>query len=815
MKEDDKSKAVTQRWNDDLLQMDKPLNKVPLLSVVNYSTLDDKDLKYMGFSTSLSISQILSDTPVGKLGGIEMKVANRHGHIVLDQENEESSPTLESQLKIINNWVLDHKSSLIMLSIGNLDVDKETQSEVSKLISSSLRDKIYTKELLLEDFREGRYKNSDGSARWPSADELNDRGFQILVLSEGLDDALGDTIPANFILNKYHASQSKDILPESMLMKYFSSPSTVIIEGRTKVSDQSKETSMMLDCANVDQLILSDGIISLQHVTSNDQRIIPPMLRGQASLREGKISLLDSSVNTQSPKYTPTSSLLSSLLSAIGAEAMSFASLAYKSYLNYLFIKNAEQNLVEEIKHITPGEILAYRKGELLEKKITPEETKAYLKRKMSKKILIDTIEAGASTTTGSASGLLSFGIVFPPLFPLLVTIGVIMIAIGFLATGIVAYVSNKVLSKKIDKLLEKHTDNIYSLSRSFTLTEIEFDKERKRHKEIRILNRVVSGALGASLFLQIGNMAKFIVKVFSKIFGTMIGFANSIMGALDSALNFKQRRAKLQNLQQYIIDSSLIDIDSKKFYLFGPRKITEFIQSHKDKIFEKYKIDPSLKSLSFEKLYKYLDSNPSIYSSIRQDAIAFYFDKDIKEFCKKMGLKFDLNDNNILKSYLQNKVLKAVDNDIWTSSIINSVKITSAIAITGSIIAPPLVPFFWIGAAASMIVSTIVTKIIGNKEKELFKGKTEELFNNIYSSENKDNENPLFSRSISYLNSIKKALQLSNSEFLPTDTHSRRKSHSARRGLIKFPTVKKSKKIPVSPTIESQKPKSKIAREY
>ncbi len=446
---------------------------------------------------------------------------------------------------------------------------------------------------------------------------------------------------------------------------------------------------------------------------------------------------------------------------AAGNAGLGLAQGVYGAVQNERQIRQPERKAIENLKKIELLDVLSQRKKnkKQLNSPITIEDiAEVYIKQQKSE-ITRNTLMPGMSSTVTISAALMSLGALFPPAFlPLAIAAGVTG-GIGAISTIAAAAGNRKRLQVAIEKLVK--TESVkkqlmimvkqLELERGKLLSKINPDEsDNSEHRLLEVINKreAVKKLQKTSRVVQGGTIAARATGM-SKYGLPALGAAAMGLGAaitgvlvgLSAAMNFKDRRRKLDNVTATMTEAIRPDLDKKKYWLFGSTAFERYL----DKYWERFQgMYPALKKTSKKealKLWQQKQPDPDLPDYLqdkqsqmlealrecRQACTYSHWEEKIADFTNQLKppqvfaevRKDPKKLRNVLKEYAIKMVGDFAHNDTFSSGKVNTLRLTAVTGFAG-ILFPPM-----FGIAAGIAATGLgVSKLVAVKERKLFEKK-------------------------------------------------------------------------------------------
>ncbi len=687
------------KWNPVFLQKDKPLNQIPMINAHNVGTEPGQGTPFYAQDQSMSTHDILEKTPVGELGAIEFKTrVGVDGQPIVSHgpvDPTVASPlTFDDEIDTVGEWVNDpnHKSSLLVVRIGAEGPgsgDREITEHIEEKLATTFGDKLYTKEEFFEDIHNRRYLDAAGNSRWPTANELNARGKNVIAMTNY---GGKQSLSAYHILNDNWRHNTPDypnnMIPSSM---YWDAHN----ESRMLVGDLGKyihsDIVGHIDTGDMDPLIKNGGFIGLDHLSANDPRLMTPEAVKELSL-DPDVSLFGGALHIDRGALS-SATFGAGVFGAVGAGTFAIGDAIVKAYTNTQWIKNTDQNCRDLLKKVTFLELQKQQKDKNKKLEfIQPEHLKQYCKKELIRDITLKTSKAGLVGTTGIAASIFSAGLLFPLAFPVTSIIALGTLAVGSFTTAIATYWQRRVVEKKVNAFLSKNeallTDACVQLN----------NKDKKDHfaakvkKKQTFLGKISDGLIFSNLALRISSMAKYTVELLGKIGAGFVGVAALLRAAVDAGQNYYDRQKYLSNTDALVKDTCVPNIHEKRFMFFGSTPYTRFLEKNKG-------MEPEV---------------------AKKACMAEMLQKEKNKFMKQVGVK--ANDPDFMHKFAEHKIVAAIKKDVWSSAMINGLKVGVTIGATGMTVAPGIGAIFTGIGIFTVMLSAISAFFVARREAKKFK---------------------------------------------------------------------------------------------
>lgn len=701
-------------WNPTLAQAhnrDTPLNKMVIVCATESDTGSDSSGIVSAQDQSRTPYDILSHTPAR---AIELQVQNDHGILstsLSDTPSSTHSESLSSQLSSVKSWLSnsDNQDQVVVIQLVNHATTNQDQSSIDELLKKTFGSQLFT----MSD-----YNQAEANGRWPTVNELVAEKKNVVVLASGMD-TYNATIPSEHVMTdslSHHVSAPLD-------MQWHADP---------------------INPAQMDHVIQNtDGqgaFIKLDHLTTNDPRVVSPDMRDKLNYHP-KISLFGGWVEMD-PKLASTIAFDIGVTSNIGAGAFAFLESSLRAYRNFKFIQDADHHFQLALNSTSLVDMTEYQKRKMSTKSPYPlnlneEEVIAYCREKLVDKINTDTVTAGALGTTSLAGAVFTFGLLFPPLFPITSILTIVTLVSGTIATSLASFYNRRALNRRIDEILQRKEmlaailQKTEDLSSSIDFSEADHYAKKTQTKQTDSKLSWASGfLLGTTLVLRLGTMARYVVTIAGTIASGLATIGMYFRSALDAVINYRDRQKHLDNLPKLISQATLPSIDSRRFIFFGETGLEKFLRIHKNTLESSFGIKPEHSKLTTRQLVYELskDEHQSQLAAIRKAAFTELIAKDLASYCKSHHESYDPANTDLIKNYLIFRVQKQIEDDVLASGRFNTFKIALATWVGGTFFAPVISGLFAGVALVILGVGEVVTRRVSKAESQKFKVATSHL---------------------------------------------------------------------------------------
>ena len=721
---------------DHISPKDIPIDQIKIFAAHNTEAVPGKgSLPLLATNQNMDLEDILDKTPIR---GFDLDLHQHNGEIVINHGgifdatvSDENIPKLDNVLKTMNNWLEEpgNHDEVLFLNFENR----------GNLVSDTLEN-AFGRDAVL-DFHE--YSNmATRFGRAPTIEEIRAYGFKVVDFSHNqhLGTGTGET--------GFHNMPLESVWEDRTLMEQGNNMDLEFGEFSTD------DIAPHITTDQIDEIMNAPGgkWISLDQVSPNDPRFFKPEDRDGLALNPD--------LKLMGLFYESDEAFQSALLgfgttTAGATAALALAGGAYQGFLNEKKIRNQDKLMPGHLKAMELAAILQKRKsskkhaGKPLGEKITLDEVKNLYKQNQLKTMTKDTIMAGASATVSLTGSVLALGMLFPPLMPAFGGVSAGVAGTGTIASLLATVGNRKRLGKAINdafdnpgvlKALQERVDamnkEIANCAKSRgDIDELLSSMVSKREEGERLL-KASTVMLSTSLVARASGMSKYGMPALGT---AAMGVGASITGvlvALSGAMNFRDRRGKLQNLSQTTSEVLRPDYGRKqkrKLGLFGDTAFQRFLKKNRTEVIEDLSLKPGCTNKEISFAFSLPGNETKLEHYLRGFAKKEWL-KDLSTFANEQKPKQNFaeirKDSEALKTLLKQYAIKRVGdfahNDTFSEGRSGTLKLALIGAFSGIFFLPML------GVAAGVAgIGLGVSKGVAIHERGEFTKKLTELLDN------------------------------------------------------------------------------------
>ena len=726
---------------DHITVKDKPIDQIVIMAQHNAGAVPGQgSLPLLATNQTMTIGETLDKTPIR---GFDLDLHQRNGEVVLNHGgifdssvSDDDIPKLDDVLTTMNTWLgkPGNEDEVLFLNFenpGNLPADALESAFGTDTIMGS------------KEFAE----LSQRFGRAPTINEIREEGFKVV-----------------------HFDHSKYNGPGSGETGFNGMPIDTVWEDRTMMENASdldmsfgnlstKDIAPHITTDQVDDIINSGkGMwVSMDQVTPNDPRFFKPEDRDELALNP---DLKVMGLFYESDEAFQTA-LLGFGTAATGATAaLALAGGAYQGFMNEKKIRNQEKLMPSQLKAMELSAILQKRKnskknaGKPLSAEITLDEVKNLYKSNQVKDITKDTLMAGASATVSLSGSALALGMLFPPLMPAFGGVSAGTAGAGTVATVLAAVGNRKRLSAAIDaafaepevaRALEKRVEAMNQEikaqeAKSGTVDELLESMVKERETGERLL-KASTAMLSTSLVARVSGMSKYGMPALGSAAMGVGATITGVLVGLSAAINYRQRRGKLDNLAQTsseVLRPNYGRKQKRKLCLFGDTAFERFIKQNRTEVIKDLELKQDCTKKEISLAFSMPQNEAKLENYLRKFA-AKEWHKDLTKFAarQKGGQSFEEIRKNPeeLKPFLQKYAIKQVEdfahNDTFSEGASGTLKLALIGCFSGIFFLPML------GVAAGVLgVGLGTSKAMAVHERKEFKQKLTDLMENDHTDD-------------------------------------------------------------------------------
>ena len=356
---------------------------------------------------------------------------------------------------------------------------------------------------------------------------------------------------------------------------------------------------------------------------------------------------------------------------------------------------------------------------------------------------------AGASATVSLTGSALALGMLFPPLMPAFGGVSAGAAGIGTIATLLATLGNDKRLDKAIDEafenpgILKALNERVDAMNReidgcaksSGDVDELLSSMVSEREKGERLL-KASTVMLCTNLVARASGMSKYGMPALGT---AAMGIGASITGvlvALSGAMNYLDRRSKLENLPQTTSEVLRPDYGRKqkrKLGLFGDTAFQRFLKKNREMVIKDLELPSNCTNKEISFAFSLPGNEVKLESYLRAFAKKEWL-KDLRAFASEQKPIQDFDETRkdpetlkaLLKKYAIKRVGDFAHNDTFSEGRSGTMKLALIGAFSGIFFLPML------GVAAGAIgVGLSVSKGVAVHERSVFTRKITELMDN------------------------------------------------------------------------------------
>ena len=711
---------------DHILQKDTPLDEMIILGMHNAEALAGKGtLPLLATNQTMSIEEALNKTPVR---GFDLDLHKHNGEIVINHGgifdstvSDDQIPRLDNVLETMNNW-LDKP--------GNSNEVLFLNFENKGNLPWQMLENTFGQNAVLDRWDYNQLVNKFGRA--PTINEIRAEGYKVVDFNHNrfIEAGSGET--------GFWDNPIESVWEDRTLMEH--GKDLDLEFGKFTTDDIAPH----ITTEDIDQFVESGKgmYISLDQVSANDPRFFKPEDRDSLALNPD-LKLMG--LFYESDEAFQNALLGFGTATAGATAALALAGGAYQGFLNEKKIRNQDKLMPQHLQAMELSAILQRRKnskklaGKPLRDKVTVEEVKDLYKKNQLKIMTKDTIMAGANSTVSLTGSTLALGMLFPPLMPAFGGASAGVAGTGAVATLLATVGNRKRMNNAIDeafndsgvmKALKQRVDAMNreianTVSKSGDAESLLSSMVSKREEGERLL-KASNVMLSTSLVARASGMSKYGLPALGTAAMGVGASVTGVLVALDAAMNYRDRRSKLQNLPQTTSEVLRPDYGRKqkrKLGLFGDTAFQRFLKKQKAAITEDLRLpqDCSMKEISLA--FSLPGNDVHLEKHLRNFAKKEWL-KDLRQFASQQKPKQDFdtvqaNPEN-LKKLLTQYAIKRVGDFAHNDTFSAGKSGTARLALIGAFSGIFFLPMLGV-AAGAMGIGLAVSKGVAVHERRVF----------------------------------------------------------------------------------------------
>ncbi len=711
---------------DHILQKDTPLDEMIILGMHNAEALAGKGtLPLLATNQTMSIEDALNKTPVR---GFDLDLHKHNGEIVINHGgifdstvSDDQIPRIDNVLETMNHW-LDkpgNSNEVIFLNFEN-----------KGNLPWNMLENTFGRNAVLDRWDYSQLVHKLGRA--PTINEIRAEGYKVVDFNHNrfIEAGSGET--------GFRGNPIESVWEDRTLMEH---GKDLDLEFGKFSTD---EIAPHITTDDIDQFVASGKgmYISLDQVSANDPRFFKPEDRDSLALNPD--------LKLMGLFYESDEAFQSALLgfgtaTAGATAALALAGGAYQGFLNEKKIRNQDKLMPQHLQAMELSAILQRRKnskklaGKPLRDEVTVEEVKDLYKKNQLKIMTKDTVMAGANSTVSLTGSTLALGMLFPPLMPAFGGASAGVAGTGVVATLLATVGNRKRMSKAIDdafgdsgvmKALEQRVEAMNreianTVSKSGDADSLLSSMVSKREEGERLL-KASNVMLSTSLVARASGMSKYGLPALGTAAMGVGASVTGVLVALSAAMNYRDRRSKLQNLPQTTSEVLRPDYGRKqkrKLGLFGDTAFQRFLKKQKTEITTDLKLPPdsSMKEIS---LVFSLSGNEKILEKHLRNFAKKEWLKDLRQFARQQKPKQDFDtvrtNPEDLKKLLTQYAIKRVGDFAHNDTFSAGKSGTARLALIGAFSGIFFLPMLGV-AAGALGVGLGVSKGVAVHERRVF----------------------------------------------------------------------------------------------
>ncbi|KEI70906.1 hypothetical protein [Endozoicomonas elysicola] len=721
---------------DHISPKDIPIDQIKIFAAHNTEAVPGKgSLPLLATNQNIDLEDMLDKTPIR---GFDLDLHNHNGEIVINHGgifdatvSDDNIPKLDNVLETMNDWLEEpgNHDEILFLNFenrGNLPWDA--------------LENAFGRDAVLDSYEYSNMVSKLGRA--PTIEEIRAEGFKVVDFdhSRFIEAGSGEV--------GFHNLQLDSVWEDRTIMEHGIDMDLEF--GKFSTDDIAPH----ITTDQIDEIMNTPGgkWVSLDQVSPNDPRFFKPEDRDGLALNPD--------LKLMGLFYESDEAFQSALLgfgtaTAGATAALALAGGAYQGFLNEKKIRNQDKLMPGHLKAMELTAILQKRKtskkhaGKPLGEKITLEEVKSLYKKNQLKTMTKDTIMAGASATVSLTGSALALGMLFPPLMPAFGGVSAGVAGTGTVATLLATVGNRKRLGKAIDeafnnpgvlKALQERVDAMNSeiancAKSSGDVDELLSSMVTDREKGERLL-KASTVMLSTSLVARASGMSKYGMPALGTAAMGVGATITGVLVALSAAMNFRDRRSKLQNLSQTTSEVLRPDYGRKqkrKLGLFGDTAFQRFLKKNRTEVIKDLGLKPGCTNKEISFAFSLPGNETKLEYYLRGFAKKEWL-KDVTAFANEQKPKQNFaevrKDPEALKALLKHYAIKRVGdfahNDTFAEGRSGTLKLALIGAFSGIFFLPML------GVAAGVLgIGLGVSKGVAVHERNVFTKKLTDLMDN------------------------------------------------------------------------------------
>ncbi len=718
---------------DHILQKDTPLDQMIILGQHNAGALAGQGtLPMLADNQNMSIEDALNKTPIR---GFDLDLHRHNGDIVINHGgifdstvSDDNIPRVDDILKSMNHW-LDkpgNSNEVIFLNFEN-----------KWHLPSNMLENTFGHNSVLDQDAYSQIVHKLGRA--PTVNEMRAEGYKVVDFNHNryINAGTGETGFRDQPIDSVWEDRTLLSLGKDLDLEF----------GKFKTS----EIAPKITTDDVDQYVDSGKgmYISLDHVSANDPRFFKPEDRDSLTLNPD-LQLMG--LFYESDEAFQNALLGLGTFTASATVGLATAGGAYQGLLNEKKIRNQDKLMPKHLQAMELSEILQRRKkskklaGKPLDSEVTIEEIKDLYKKNQLKIMTRDTAMAGANGTVSLTGSALALGMLFPPLLPAFGGTSAGIAVAGSGVTLLATLGNKKRMSKAIDKAFDDpgvmkalkqrvaamNREIANCVSKSGDAESLLSSMASKREEGERLL-KASNVMLSTALVARASGLSKYGLPALGT---AAMGVGASITGvlvALSAAMNYRDRRSKLQNLPQTTSEVLRPDYGRKqkrKLGLFGDTAFQRFMIKQKATITQDLQLQPDCSMKEIALAFSLPGNEVHLEKHLRSFAKKEWI-KDLKQFASQQKPKLDFEtvrtDSEALKALLTQYAIKRVGDFAHNDTFSAGYEGTARLALIGAFSGVFFLPMLGV-AAGAMGIGLAVSKGVAVHERKVFTQKLTEL---------------------------------------------------------------------------------------
>ena len=725
---------------DHILQKDTPMDQMVIFSQHNALAMPGKgSLPFAATNQSMGIGETLEKTPV-RAFDFDLwerdsgEVVINHGGFYDPLVPESKMPTLADAVTPIRRWLDKPQNSheVVILTFenkGNLD-----QGELQSLLGDRL---ISNQEL-------SQLRRQLGHV--PTINELTADGPKVIVTDSTYYQHSG-VGSVNFGFGDMTSIWEDRTIAEAVDDQTFDALADKVLGNPDPIAPQ-------ITTEDVDQLVGTGRgrYISLDQISANDPRFLKP---------EDRVAHGIDTDNQVFGHFYYGNEHFQSAVMGLGAAATTAGGLLglaggiFQGVNNERTLRRQNKQIPRFLENLDLIDVMQSRKrfvdtrkrtGERLNEAVTPEELKRLYLRRNKSEITRKTLMPGLSTTASLTGSLLGLGMIFAPVFPVLAGLAGAVGLVGAASTLGAVFGNRKRLQNNAElhfstaaldravrdaaEKLERERKGLLSGSDSTTpeASARLLSKAVKRRKQVNRLNKASHLLLGGSMVVRISGLSKYGIPMLGSVAMGIGAALTGILSVVSAAVNFRERRNKLQNLPETVSEVINPGIDKRRFWLFGPSRFERFLKVRWPDLQDQHKVLSGVKAGEVIKQMRNGDLAPEMVEALqkcRRSCSVFHWEKALSTYARRKRPPVDFQTirnypeklKPLLKDYAVKKLGDYAHDDTFRSGRNNTLRLAMLPAFA-SVFYLPLLGV----AAGTLAIGLGVSKAVAMAEKLHFR---------------------------------------------------------------------------------------------